>query len=148
MTLAELNPSDGFGLFTDGSAWPKDHSGGWAWLIYDAFDGECHHSGYASDTTNNRMEMTAWIEGLNAIYDEHGSCEIVVFSDSEYVGLGAMNRSRNRHKNTDLWQEIDDAIDRHVFVIFEHVRGHSNHHYNDRVDKLAGEARRKGRQND
>jgi ribonuclease HI len=142
MKLSELDPSLGIGLFTDGSSWAQDKSGGWAWLAIDCFGGECHGSGKASGTTNNRMELSSWIEGLNAVHQAHGPCEIVVFSDSEYVGLGAMNRYRNRIKNLDLWQLLDAAIDQHIYVEFNHVRGHSGNPYNEKVDKLASKARR------
>lgn len=139
--LADLDKSEGIALFTDGSAWNKDKSGGWAWVAIDAFSGEAEGSGGTSHTTNNRMEMVAWIEGLEAVADALGPCHIIVMSDSEYVGLGAMDRSRKRRCNQDLWPELDAAVDKHLYVEFAHVKGHSGHVYNDRVDKLAGEAR-------
>lgn len=141
--LSKLDPSEGIGLFTDGSSWTKDGSGGWAWVAIDAFeDGfEAFNMGGVSNTTNNRMEMQAWIEGLDDIHRVLGPCTIVVYSDSEYVGLGAMNRSRKRNKNVDLWIAIDLAVDKHNYVEFRHVKGHTGHHYNELVDKLAGEAR-------
>lgn len=132
-------------LFTDGSAWSHDGSGGWAWIAIDCFGNEAQHAGGEGGTTNNRMEMLAWIEGLNAIFDVHEACEVLVYSDSEYVGLGAMDRTRKRGKNKDLWIRIDHAIDHHEYVEFVHVRGHNGHCYNERVDKLAGQARRNWR---
>ena len=141
--LSNLDPSGGVGLFTDGSSWTKDGSGGWAWLAIDAFDDgyEAFAMGGASNTTNNRMEMRAWIEGLSAIHSSLGPCTVIVYSDSEYVGLGAMDRRRRRKVNVDLWDDLDDAIDRHLYVEFRHIKGHTGHHYNEEVDKLAGEAR-------
>lgn len=141
MSLADLDKSEGILLFTDGSAWNKDQSGGWAWVAIDAFDSEAEGSGGTSGTTNNRMEMVAWIEGLSALHQALGPCEVLIISDSEYVGLGAMNRKRNRKCNRDLWKRLDAAVDLHAYVKFEHVRGHSGDFYNERVDKLAGEAR-------
>lgn len=139
-----LNPSKGIALFTDGSSYYKDGSGGWAWVAIDCFDGQEMDSGYVSDTTNNRMEMQAWIEGLNYLVETLGPCEVLVYSDSQYVGLGAMDPSRARKKNRDLWIEIDVAIEQHEFVEFVWVKGHHESHYNQLVDELAGNARRDG----
>jgi ribonuclease HI len=141
--LSNLDPAGGIGLFTDGSADYKDRSGGWAWLAIDTSqDGyEAFDMGGTSDTTNNRMEMTAWTEGLNAIYAALGPCTVVVYSDSQYVGFGSMDRSRKRNNNVDLWLAIDEAVDRHWYVEFRHIKGHNDHHYNEQVDRLAGEAR-------
>jgi ribonuclease HI len=139
--LSYLDPSEGLGLFTDGSSWTVDKSGGWAWLAIDAFDGEYSQCGGESGTTNNRMEMTAWVKGLEEIHKVLGPCTVVVYSDSEYVGLGAMDRNRKRNLNRDLWRALDDAVDRHLYVEFRHVKGHTGHEFNEQVDKLAGEAR-------
>jgi ribonuclease HI len=144
--LSQLNASEGIGLFTDGSSWHIDRSGGWAYIAIDAFGSEYTSSGAYSDTTNNQMEMMAWIKGLQALADALGPCQVIVFSDSEYVGLGAINRDRNRRNNSKFWKQLDAAVDRHLYVEFAHVKGHSGHHWNSRVDKLAGEARRKGNQ--
>jgi ribonuclease HI len=126
-------------LFTDGSS--KDRSGGWAWVAIDAYDGECFDIGGDSDTTNNRMEMMAWIEGLRAVHEAFGPCSIIVASDSQYVGFGAMDRTRKRNLNVDLWLELDEEIDKHLYVEFRHVKGHAGDYFNEKVDKLAGEAR-------
>lgn len=139
--ISDLNPSGGIALFTDGSSHYKDRTGGWAWIAIDIFDGEALEIGGTQDTTNNRMEMTAWIKGLQALH-ALGPCEVLVYSDSEYVGLGAMDRTRNRRKNIDLWLELDEAIGLHEYVEFEFIKGHTGHHYNEAVDKLAGEARK------
>jgi ribonuclease HI len=141
--LSKLDPEGGIGLFTDGSSWTGDRSGGWAWVAIDAFENshEASNSGWAHDTTNNRMEMQAWIQGLEAISWVLGTCTILVYSDSQYVGLGAMDRARARNKNHDLWDQIDKAVDYHTYVEFRHVKGHAGHRYNELVDKLAGEAR-------
>jgi ribonuclease HI len=137
-----LNPDKGIALFTDGSSYYKDGSGGWAWVAIDCFGGKEIGSGYVSDTTNNRMEMQAWIEGLNYLVGTLGPCDVLVYSDSEYVGLGAMDRSRTRKKNRDLWDDIDHAIDQHKSIEFVWVKGHHESHYNQLVDELAGNARR------
>lgn len=145
--MGALDPSEGIALFTDGSAWTGDRIGGWAWIAIDAFDGEDAGYGFASDTTNNRMELQAWVEGLTDVFKACSSCEVLVYSDSEYVGLGAMNRSRARKTNQDLWAEVDKAVDLHPLVEFVHVKGHGDSYYNDLVDQLAGEARKEGQAN-
>lgn len=139
--LSTLDPSDGVVLYTDGSAWSKDRSGGWSWLATDCGEGEAWDCGGVPNTTVNRMELMAWIEGLNTLR-VFGPLIVLVRSDSEYVGLGAMDRGRNRHKNKDLWDQLDEAIDAHELVHFDHVRGHSGNKYNDRVDVLANQARK------
>lgn len=137
-----LNVTSGVALFTDGSCWDQDGLGGWAWIALDAFEGEESDSGSASETTNNRMEMQAWIEGLNHIYIEHGPCIILVYCDSQLVGRGFTGQYR-RKANTDLWEELQIAADQHEHVEWIWVKGHSDSKYNNEADKLAGEARRK-----
>lgn len=140
--LSELNPSKGIGLFTDGSAWTGDRSGGWAWIAIDCFGGESSRCGAVQDTTNNRMEMMAWIKGLEDLHQALGSCEVLVFSDSENVGKAVMLEGWGRKANRDLWKRLDRAIELHDYVEWVFVRGHSQHPYNDRVDKMASRARK------
>lgn len=137
-----LDASKGIAVFTDGSAWNKDGSGGWAWCAIDAFGTEVFGCGSESDTTNNRMEMTAVVEALTQVRSRWGECEVLLYSDSEYVVLGASDKSRKRRRNRDLWEKIDDAESLHTMVEWNHIRGHGDSYYNDLVDKLAGEARR------
>jgi ribonuclease HI len=139
-----LDTQGPYAIFTDGSSYYKNGSGGWAYVIIDSFNGEEIGSGYVSDTTNNRMEMQAWVEGLNYLVGTLGPCDVLVYSDSQYVGYGAMDRTRKRKKNCDLWNEIDEAIEQHRSVEFVWVKGHHESHYNKLVDELAGNARRKG----
>lgn len=114
-------------------------------MAIDAYGNEDDYRfGWESDTTNNRMEMQAWIEGLNYVYDTYGPCDVLVYSDSEYVGLGATDRTRKRNNNVDLWVAIDEAIRLHNSFEFVHVRGHADSHYNCEVDRYAGEARQAG----
>jgi ribonuclease HI len=145
--LKSLVPPD-FCLYTDGSSWSVDRSGGWAWLAFDYFGSEASAMGSASDTTNNRMEMMGWIEGLRAIYEAHGPCCILVFSDSQYVGYGFRDSGRQRHANSDLWERLVAAVEQHEFVEFHHVKGHGKgekyNRFNHMVDEMAGQARRAG----
>lgn len=89
------------------------------------------------------MEMMAWVEGLTSIHGAFGPCHIIVYSDSEYVGLGAIDRKRSRVKNVDIWELLDAAVDRHLYVEYHHVKGHSGHRLNNLVDRIASETRRK-----
>jgi len=140
----KLNPCKGLALFTDGSAYHKDRSGGWAWVAIDVYGAEEFASGYVADTTNNRMEMQAWIMGLTHLWDTYGSCSVLLYCDSQYVTYGAMDRSRSRKHNQDLWEEIDVLVDFHDYVEGIWVRGHDESHYNHLADELAGNARRNG----
>ena len=88
-------------------------------------------------TTNNRMEMTAVIEGLAAV--PQGS-RVTVYSDSQYV-VNTMTRSWKRRKNQDLWAWLDrEAAARQV--TWEWIRGHAGHPMNERADRLASEQAR------
>lgn len=137
-----LDASQGVAVFTDGSANHRDRSGGWGWVALDAFEGIHSASGSVPDTTISRMELYAVTNALVTLYEELGAVDVLVYSDSEYVVLGCQNRSRQRHKNKEWWSNLDEAIDLHDLVQFEHVRGHSDHPYNEMADQLAGEARR------
>lgn len=142
-----LDTSQGVGLYTDGSNWRWDKSGGWAWLAVDAFDGEISSSGFVPGTTNNRMEMMAWIDGLLTLAEEYGPCHVLVYSDSEYVGLGVRDSARMRNANSDYWELLDMSVALHHLVEFHHVKGHSGNVLNERVDKMAKKARLEGRDN-
>lgn len=136
-------------LFTDGSCLRRNQRGGWACLLRVVGNGFNQWTSGASDrTTNNRMELTAVIKGLEAI--ERPS-RIVVFSDSRYVvdGLNThlqewqSNRWRRRSggivSNADLWLQLSHLVEYHL-VRFEWVRGHSGHPENEFVDQLANDA--------
>ena len=140
--MGSLNPKRGIALFTDGSCWTKDRIGGWAWCAIDCFGGEEVGTGAVHDTTSARMEMQAWIEGLQWVLDELGPCEILVYSDSEYLVLGVKEPSRARRANPDLWFHLDGLLDKHEYVEPVWVKGHADSHYNRLVDELAGQPRK------
>lgn len=139
-------------LFTDGACRGNPGPGGWAYILRHKPTGkESEKAGGEPETTNNRMELQAVIEGLKAL---KRSCRVELFTDSEYVrqGLeswmakwkanGWRRRQRDRWeevKNVELWQELDQLLARHS-VKFTRVAGHSGHPENDRCDELAVEA--------
>jgi ribonuclease HI len=134
-------------LFTDGACRGNPGPGGWAALL--RYGGhEKALSGGERLTTNNRMELTAAIEGLEAL---KRPCRVRLCTDSQYVMKGITEwlarwkrrgwktADGNAVKNVDLWRRLDEAQARHR-VDWEWVRGHSGHPENERVDSLAREA--------
>lgn len=132
-------------LYTDGACRGNPGPGGWGVLLrYNNIEKELY--GAQLNTTNNQMELTAAIQGLNAITRP---CNVVLVTDSEYVKNGVTKwlagwRVRNWKaangklvKNIELWQQLDAAIKRHIEVKLEWVRGHSGHPENERADQLA-----------
>lgn len=138
-------PDQLFHVYTDGSCWTGDRIGGWAWVAIDQFGEELQGGSSEVDTTISRMELSGIIDALEFIYERCGPSDIVVYSDSEYAVLGIKDRTRQRKKNNDLWDWLDDITDAHGSVEYNHVRGHQGNHYNEIADDLAGEFR-KGRQ--
>lgn len=134
-------------IFTDGACKGNPGPGGWGALLRMG-QHEKELSGGEGDTTNNRMEMKAVIEGLNALTE---ACAVDLYSDSKYVidGItkwvhgwkkrGWINASKKPVRNADLWHELIDATARHE-VNWHWVKGHSGHAENDRVDQLASDA--------
>jgi ribonuclease HI len=137
--------SDGIiDLFVDGACSGNPGPGGWgAILRWRGHEKEL--SGGAPDTTNNRMELTAAIEGLNALRRE---ATVRVTTDSTYVrdGItkwlpqwkrrGWKTAEKKPVKNEDLWRALDTAAQRHS-VTWHWVRGHDGHPENERADALA-----------
>ena len=134
-------------LVTDGSCLGNPGPGGWAAIVRFR-DQKKELWGSERETTNNRMEMTAVIEGLSSLKEP---CRILVEIDSEYVKNGItkwMNAWKRRGwrtaskqpvKNKDLWQKLDEAVSRHQ-VRWEWVKGHAWHADNNRCDELARQA--------
>ena len=138
-------------LYTDGACSGNPGVGGWgAVLIYNGH--EKHVSGAEDNTTNNRMEITAVIEGLkNLKYD----CEVDVYSDSAYVvnaflqgwisdwQRSGWKKSDNKPvQNVDLWQVLYGLSRKHN-LHFIKVKGHADNKFNNICDKLATDADRK-----
>jgi ribonuclease HI len=135
-------------LFTDGACSGNPGPGGWAYILrHPATEKEIERSGADPTTTNNRMELTAVIRGLEAL-KRPSSVELV--TDSEYVGKGLSQwlkgwkangwkrgpRKNEEVKNADLWQQLDRLTAQHQ-ITFTHVRGHAGHVENERCDELA-----------
>ncbi len=134
-------------MITDGSCLGNPGPGGWAAILrYGEQKKEL--SGGAPATTNNRMEMTAVLEGLNALKEP---CQVVVEIDSQYVKNGITQwmpgwkkrgwktASKEPVKNQDLWQALDEAVNRHT-IEWKWVKGHADHADNNRCDELARSA--------
>ena len=131
-------------LFADGACSGNPGPGGWGVLLR-ARGAERELSGAAARTTNNRMELRAVIEGLNAI---DRPAEVAVYTDSQYVQKGITEwlpawkkrgwRTADRKpvKNEDLWRALEEAASRHR-VRWHWVRGHAGHEGNERADALA-----------
>jgi ribonuclease HI len=131
-------------IFTDGACSPNPGPGGWgAILRYGRHQKEIH--GGEPETTNNRMEITAAIRGLESLTRPS---DVHVYTDSEYLRKGItqwvpawtrngwMTRDRKPVKNADLWMRLDAAAQRHNVQWFW-VKGHAGHPQNERADELA-----------
>ncbi len=144
-------------LFSDGACSGNPGPGGWAFILRHPKSGkELEGSGGERETTNNRMELTAVIRGLELL---KRPTTVEVVTDSAYVGKGMSewlpkwkaNGWRRKEKgrlveikNEDLWRRLDELLQMHR-VQFVHVRGHSGHPENERCDTLAVAAYQKYR---
>ncbi|MEG1613338.1 MAG: ribonuclease HI [Clostridia bacterium] len=139
-------------IYTDGACSGNPGAGGWAAiLIYKNVDKA--FSGYNKETTNNRMELFAIIQGLRQLKEK---CEVTIYSDSAYAIDPFLKnwietwqikdwRTANKDevKNIDLWKNLLIELDKHI-VSFVKVKGHSDSDYNNRCDKLAKEEIKRG----
>ncbi len=138
------DPKDIDDIWTDGACSGNPGPGGWGAIL--RFNGEEREiSGGASDTTNNRMELTAAIEALSALKRPVAAR---LHTDSTYVkdGItkwihgwkanGWRTASRKPVKNQDLWRALDAAMAPHR-IEWHWIKGHSGHPENDRADELA-----------
>ncbi|MHA7813486.1 MAG: ribonuclease HI [Phycisphaerales bacterium] len=136
----------GVELYTDGACSGNPGPGGWAFLLRHPRSGKAvERSGGERETTNNRMELTAVIEGLGALTR---ASVVDLYSDSQYVlkGLnewmpgwkrkGWKTASKQPVKNVDLWKQLDTLKGEHE-IRFHWVKGHAGHPENERVDELA-----------
>ena len=131
-------------MYTDGACRGNPGKGGWGALLRYG-DVEKTLYGGESMTTNNRMELTAVIKGLEAL---NKSCQVKVTTDSKYVLTGITEWMPNWKKrnwrtaskkpvlNVDLWKKLDELVALHK-VDWGWVKGHSGHTENDIADELA-----------
>ncbi len=131
-------------IYTDGACRGNPGPGGWGVLLR-ARGAEKELFGGEPETTNNRMELTAVIRGLEAL---NRRCAVRVYTDSQYVQKGISEwitnwkrrgwrtAERKPVKNEDLWRRLDSLAGEHE-VEWHWVRGHSGHDGNERADRLA-----------
>lgn len=133
-------------LYTDGACSGNPGPGGWGVvLMYQ--DNKKEMSGYQADTTNNRMELTAVIQGLTAI--KTTAIPITIYTDSKYivdainqnwltgwVQKGWVNAAKKPVANRDLWEELL-RLNQKYQPQYVWVKGHSTNPYNNRCDELA-----------
>ncbi len=131
-------------IFTDGACRGNPGPGGWGALLRRGGHEKSLYGG-EHNTTNNRMELTAAIEGLRAL---KRPCEVVLTTDSQYVRKGITEwmvnwKKRNWKtaakapvKNADLWRELDSLNSQHQ-IDWQWVKGHSGHRENEIADALA-----------
>ncbi len=132
-------------LFTDGACSGNPGPGGWAYLLRDNATGrEKKDAGGDPHTTNNKMELSAVIEGLKSLKQR---CTVKVVTDSQYVSKGmtewvagwiakGWKRGNKPVKNVELWKELV-ALSKQHDVTFEHVFGHAGHPENEECDRMA-----------
>lgn len=134
-------------IHTDGGCEGNPGPGGWAAVLQHG--DQCREiSGGEMATTNNRMELRAAIEALNALKQP---CAVSLFTDSEYLrngitqwikgwkARGWLTKDKKPVKNAELWRELDVACARHA-VTWSWLKGHAGDSQNERCDALAGAA--------
>lgn len=136
-------------LYTDGACSGNPGPGGWAYILSHPSTGQTREAAGAElQTTNNRMELTAAIRGLESLTRR---CRVKLVTDSQYVARGITDwmpqwkargwqrKEKGRLKpvlNVDLWQELDALLQRHD-VRVEAVLGHTGHPENEACDRMA-----------
>ena len=132
-------------IFTDGACSGNPGPGGYGVILRCGVH-EKELSGGASETTNNRMELTAAIEGLSCLKER---CAVTLYSDSKYLidaidkgwvykwrDNGWMRNKKEKALNPDLWERVLDLFELHdVKLVW--VKGHAGHPENERCDRLA-----------
>ena len=136
-------------LITDGACLGNPGPGGWAYILRFGSQNK-EASGGEPETTNNRMELRAAVEGLKALKER---CEVDITTDSEYLRNGITSwihgwkargwktADKKPVKNQDLWEELDHQNARHK-TIWNWTKGHASHEDNNRCDELASAAAR------
>jgi ribonuclease HI len=137
-------PVNSIEIYTDGACRGNPGPGGWGALLIAGKHRKTLHGG-DPETTNNRMELTAAIEALNAL---KGHSRVVLHTDSKYMmdGIrewmpnwkqrGWKTAAKKPVKNQDLWQALDTAVGRHE-IEWRWVKGHDGNAGNEAADELA-----------
>jgi ribonuclease HI len=133
-------------IFTDGACRGNPGPGGWGVLLRSG-GREKQLCGGEKETTNNRMELMAAIEGLKALKQ---ACHVRITTDSQYVRKGITewihrwkinnwrNSAKKPVKNADLWKILDALVEQHE-IEWHWVKGHSGHAENELADQLANQ---------
>ena len=142
--MTDANLTQVIEIYTDGACRGNPGPGGWGALLIAGKHQKTMHGG-EPETTNNRMELTAAIEALNAL---KGHSNVILHTDSKYVmdGInewmpnwkkrGWKTAAKKPVKNKDLWQALDEAVARHE-IDWRWVKGHDGNPGNEMADELA-----------
>jgi len=135
-------------IFTDGACSGNPGPGGYGTILRFG-DTEKELSGGERETTNNRMELTAAIVGLEMLKER---CNVIIYSDSKYLidsvqkgwvvrwkNNNWMRTNKDKALNPDLWERLLVLLEKHI-VNFVWVKGHNGHIENERCDQLATQA--------
>lgn len=135
-------------IYTDGGCHGNPGPGAWAYrIVTDDGSVIASRSGYEANTTNNRMELSAVINGLRDLAARNGAITCTVVTDSQYVRQGItdwINRWKNNGwqtsakkpvKNVDLWKALD-AITQNVQPRWAWVKGHAGDEHNEVCDQM------------
>jgi len=150
LSSPEIKPLKQVTLYTDGGCDPNPGPGGYGVVLLFGVHRKELSGGFRL-TTNNRMEITAAIQGLDALKEP---CQVKLYSDSEYLvnaiskgwvkrwkKRGWMRNSKDEALNPDLWERLLGLCDKHQ-VTFVWLKGHAGTSENERCDQLCREARK------
>ncbi|MCK6596500.1 MAG: ribonuclease HI [Bacteriovoracaceae bacterium] len=148
--------SEGTALFSDGACRGNPGPGAWGILVQNARgDIVLKSSGVELKTTNNRMELSGVLQGLNEILSLEGIDRhrpVFVYSDSKYVVDGMKSWVKNwkergwkkadnkEPENVDLWKGLDEVAQKFSSLYFIWVKGHAGHPQNEYCDKMCNQA--------
>jgi ribonuclease HI len=144
-------------IYTDGGCSGNPGPGAWAYILIDP-EGTARNAGFVAETTNNRMELRAVIEALEAVRRRGDSAcaQIELFTDSQYVKNGITDwihnwirngwktRSKQPVKNQDLWKLLLSSSST-MSIHWRWLQGHAGDRYNEDCDRLVQQTIRQGR---
>ncbi|KKP36887.1 MAG: Ribonuclease H [Candidatus Peregrinibacteria bacterium GW2011_GWF2_33_10] len=132
-------------LYTDGSCIGNPGPGGWAYVVLNEQGIVEKNAGGEIDTTNNRMEIMAVIEGLSMVKEYLAQHEVMdsdlkIYSDSNLL-ISTMTKNWKKKKNVDLWMNLEEILNsfnkNQITISWNWVKAHAGHKYNEMVDKMA-----------